>query len=297
MKVTYRGTGVPVVSVEVQAAVTEAQKAVADADVHAEKTVEKYGTIVGTIEEALQKVHAAMLADAEAGATQAAQLKLLEAHLRELTVCSNVERSLVLLRRLPETIGLADEKGKKVQRPEEGVRLCDMAADELASLSELPNADALEPGLEGLKVALRNERLLYVGLVNAAAGKVAEAVALFDLLRARLGDVPSAPTPALERVRMLLDEANEQLSSRVAKWRARILAQHELAQQEESEPVATTGRHFPPKVSPIACKPFVLDLAYQELATPSFEEFIKQKSGLLGKIGGGVGKVAGWFRK
>jgi len=301
MKVTYRGVSVPVVSAEVQAAVQEGQKAVAEADVHAEKTVEKYGTIVQTLEDALAKVHAAMVVDADGGAAQAKQLKLLEAYLRELVTCSNAERSLVLLRPLPEAITLSDEKGKKVTRPEEGVRLCDMAADELASLAELPHAEALEPGLEGLKVALRNQRLLYVGLVNASAGKVAEAVALFDLLRARLGDVPKAPTPALDRVQLVLAEANAELGSRVAKWRARILAQHELASSEAPPAPETAavgaGAHFPPKVSPIACKPFVLDLAYQELAAPSFEEFIKQKSGLMGKLGSNVGKVAGWFRR
>merc|ERR1719482_1395809 len=82
MKVTYRGVSVPVVSAEVQAAVQEGQKAVAEADVHAEKTVEKYGTIVQTLEDALAKVHAAMVVDADGGAAQAKQLKLLEAYLR-----------------------------------------------------------------------------------------------------------------------------------------------------------------------------------------------------------------------
>jgi hypothetical protein len=168
--------------------------------------------------------------------------------------------------------------------------------DELKSLKELADADVLEPGLQGLQVALRNIRLLYVSLVHASMGKVAESVALFDLLRTRLDDVPEAPCPSLERTRELLAEATARLQTLASVWRSRILAQYVLSQNPQAEPVVeAASAGFPPKVAPIACKPFVLDLAHPELETPSFAEVIQKKAGLMSKVGGRLGKVAGWF--
>merc|ERR1719165_34953 len=88
--------------------------------------MEKFGVIANVIEEALKKVHAAMLKN-EDGASLV--LKQLESYLRELTICSNAERSLVLLQALDQTMSLADQK--KSNRPDEGVRLCDICVDEL----------------------------------------------------------------------------------------------------------------------------------------------------------------------
>jgi len=291
MTVVYRGTRVPVANAELQAAVADCGKAVDDVDPTAPDAMEKFGVVANVIEEALKKVHAAMLNN-EDGASLV--LKQLESYLRELTICSNAERSLVLLQALEQTMSLADQK--KSNRPEEGVRLCDICVDELKSLKELADAEALEPGLQGLQVALRNIRLLYVSLVHASMGKVAESVALFDLLRTRLDDVPEAPCPSLERTQKLLADATARLQTLASTWRSRILAQYVLSQNAEAEPVVeAASAGFPPKVAPIACKPFVLDLAHPELETPSFAEVIQKKAGLMSKVGGRLGKVAGWF--
>merc|ERR1719375_1942963 len=120
--------------------------------------------------------------------------RLLEAFARELSICMNVERNLVLLwnhlTKVDSLEDMASNEARKTCRPEEGMRYCDLLKEDLESLKELPETNSgISEGLSSYITVALNCRCFFLALCHSLTGKTLESAALLDMLGARMDDM------------------------------------------------------------------------------------------------------------
>mmetsp|Transcript_94265 Transcript_94265/g.170263 ORF Transcript_94265/g.170263 Transcript_94265/m.170263 type:complete len:584 (-) Transcript_94265:120-1871(-) len=287
--------------------------------------IEKYGELSVEFGEVLKDIHADMMSEGADGET--VQWRMLEAFAREVSICMNIERNLVLLRnhlsKLDEIEEVTGPEARRICRPEEGMRYCDLLKVDVSLLGELPEtSEALEETLAAYTKAVLNYRCLYLALCNTSLGKTLEAAALLDMLSARADEATlggsKQPEP-VGRIHGMFERMQSRLPSRVSQWRCRGLvslcrssskggakaASQLQGRAEDNRSLAA----FPPKFRDIACKPLLFDLAFPCILAPIIEEMLPkggvklqdegaQKKGLAGLVGGLGNKLGGlWGRK
>jgi len=323
---TYRGHAVSIPSEKIRSKVMmclESAKAL-QADVDSENRgpapTEKYGEISVDFGEALKDIHGEMIA---AGAdADTAEWRTAEAFIREVSLCLSAERNLMLLRshltKLDDTEDVNTIDSRRNCRPEEGMRFCELIKDDLAALAELPESTPeLEDRLATYKKAILDYRCLYLALCHTALGKLLEAAALLDMLTGRIeeaGDTDPGPLPRLEG---LFQHIQQQLPSRVARWRCRVLVllakskkskknETEEPSAEDTQPKAKQDllATFPPKFRDIPCKPLLFDLAFPCIEPPDLEAILPKKqegkgrqavAAVAGALGGLGSRLGGWM--
>ncbi|CAK0830132.1 unnamed protein product, partial [Prorocentrum cordatum] len=91
---------------------------------------------------ALRDIHHDMISAGAEAARLPVEWRMLEAFARELSICMNIERNIVLLRnhmaKLDGLEELATQETRRTCRVEEGIRFCDMLKDDIEGLKELP---------------------------------------------------------------------------------------------------------------------------------------------------------------
>lgn len=284
--------------------------------------IEKYGELSTEFGDVLKDIHGDMIEsgdskdDAADGPTEG-EWRLLEAFARELNICMNVERNLVLLWSLLVKLdGMEDvstHKARSTCRPEEGMRYCDMIKEDIESLLELPaTSPSISETLAAYVAVALNCRCLFLALCHTLTGKTLESAALLDMLRSRLEDtvLGAALDEPLGRLHPLFERVVDSMPNRVAQWRCRGLAalcgKAPKLKDQENEGQDAGAVTFPPRVREIPCKPLLFDLAFPCIEPPDFEELLPkgvkgaqgerkrdQAMAALGKVAGGVGSVAG----
>merc|ERR1719247_1769241 len=131
--------------------------------------------------------------DKTADGPSEAEWRLLEAFARELSICMNIERNLVLLWnhlvKLDSLEDISSQEARKTCRPEEGMRFCDLLKEDLESLRELPETGtSISEGLTAYTSVVQNCRCLLLALCHKIVGKPLESAALLDMLRGRVED-------------------------------------------------------------------------------------------------------------
>jgi len=284
---------------------------------------EKYGELSAEFMDALNDIHGDMISandTKEAGSEGPSESEWvnIEAFARELSICMNVERNLVLLwKHMVKLDGLeaiGSPEARKTCRPEEGMRYCDLLKEDLESLKELPETSSSISSALSLyiQVAL-NCRCFFLALCHSLTGKTLESAALFDMLRSRTEDtaLEKALEEPLGRLHPLFERVVKSTPTRVSQWRCRSLAQlcskapKGKGEDQEGQDASAAAASFPPRVRDIPCKPLLFDLAFPCMEAPDLEEILpknrssqgstdgEKKAGLLGKVGGGVANVAG----
>jgi len=298
--------------------------------------IEKYGGLSAEFGDALKDIHTDMI-NAGSDTEQAADWRMLEAFARELSIGMNIERNLILLwKHLLKLDGLEEvgsSESRRVFRPEEGMRFCDLLKEDLGTLRELPEtSDAISTALAVYLLLVQNCRCLFLALCHLSVGKLLEAAALMDMLHARtelqLGEALHEP---LARLYPLLERIQRTLPQRVARWRCRGLAQLCADGKAKEAKEAKEGKEgkegkgegakapaqqkvlgeiselasFPPPFRDIPCKPLLFDLAFPSIVAPDIEDALQSRPGggqqqsFLGRVAGGLGNRLGgfWGRK
>eukprot|EP00930_Biecheleria_cincta_P035370 TRINITY_DN2432_c0_g2_i1.p1 TRINITY_DN2432_c0_g2~~TRINITY_DN2432_c0_g2_i1.p1 ORF type:complete len:592 (-),score=150.53 TRINITY_DN2432_c0_g2_i1:94-1869(-) len=326
---SYRGCDISVPSDKIATKLRkclEMAKAL-QAESEAEETLsaevgEKYGELSVEFGDALKDIHAQLIAAGADGDSETADWRTTEAFTREISTCINIERNLLLLRnhlaKLDDIEDATTSEARRMCRPEEGMRFCDLLKEDFQSLSQLPEtSESLEATLSTLTKAVLDYRCLYLALCHTSMGKMLEAAALLEMLGARLeevaADVKDAPEP-VGRLQQLFQQLREQLPSRVSSWRCRVLVQLVKASRKEKsadtevvgsgllsnqKPKQDALAAFPPKFRDIPCKPLLFDLAFPLIEAPDIESLLPkrkadgQKKGAAAAVAGALGKVAG----
>jgi len=282
--------------------------------------IEKYGELSAEFGETLKDIHDGMINgsdskdEGEEPSLAENEWRLLEAFVRELSICMNVERNLVLLwNHLTKLDGLEEmgsSEARKTCRPEEGMRYCDLLKEDLESLRELPEtSNSISESLSAyIEVAL-NCRCFFLALCHSLTGKLLESAALLDMLGSRSQKLGKALDEPLGRLHPFLERVVEGMPTRVAAWRCRALASLcSKAPKSKEQENDQDGATFPPRVRDIPCKPLLFDLAFPCIEAPDIEEVLAKskpqgkadgEKGLLGKVAGGIGsRLSGlWGRK
>ena len=252
----------------------------------------------------LKNIHDAMIQD-----PNNPDWRNVECFVREHMICNNVERVVNTISTLFDTLAsdkvvdLASAESRRNCRPEEGLRLCDDVKGELTLLAEMPEEDAVEGVLETYLEVIANARCLVLALCYVIATKYEEAVVLLEHLDGRVSSVRfSKPLDAYKRLDALMQSFNSKIPNLVASWHARamvLLAGREIEDGDVFEDNLGIGS-FPPSIEPIACKPLLMDLAFNQLEIPNFDGTGGHKSpkGAHSKAespkAGVMGKLAGW---
>jgi len=278
--------------------------------------IERYGQVSAEFGDALRDIHHDMIASGAEG--QTVEWRMLEAFARELSICMNIERNIVLLRnhmaKFDGLEELATQETRRTCRVEEGIRFCDMLKDDIEGLKELPEtSDGLSETLGAYSLLVRNCRCLFLALVFSTVGKPLESMSLMDMLRNRVdeeeGEIGGELPEPMRRVQPLFEEVHGGLPARVASWRCRGMAElcaeakkrpkdgSAPAPQKPKEELAALGT-FPPEFRDITCKPLLFDLAFPAIVAPDIEEMLGSRKnadqkGLAGRVAGGLGRVAG----
>lgn len=322
---TYRGHPVSIPAEKIRSKVMmclESAKAL-QADVDSENrgpaSTEKYGEISVDFGEALKDIHGEMIA---AGAdADTAEWRTAEAFIREVSLCLSAERNLMLLRthltKLDDTEDVNTIDSRRHCRPEEGMRFCELIKDDLAALAELPESTPeLEDRLATYKKAVLDYRCLYLALCHTALGKLLEAAALLDMLTGRIEEASAKDPGPLPRLEGLFQHIQQQLPSRVARWRCRVLvllAKSKKSKKDEAEVSTIVDMQpkakqdvlatFPPKFRDIPCKPLLFDLAFPCIEPPDLDSILPKKEGkgrqavaaVAGALGGLGSRLGGFL--
>lgn len=316
----YRGKGFAIPSDKIKSDLRKCldmTKAIkTDSSEESSVVIEKYGELSTAFSEALHQIHSEMI---EAGSEgQGTDWKFLEGYARELHVTMNLERNLVLMELLNDKMDalsdITSSDSRKVCRPEEGMRFCDLLKGDIESLQDLPETtDEINHHLEAYLAFVMDCRCFFLALCNLTAGKQLEAAALLDMLRGRVdrGDLGKPLADPLGRLHPFFQRFGEELPRRVTCWWCRILTQ--LARGTEAGADESTQKNplldltniatFPPKVTDITCKPLLFDLAFPCITAPDLEQYMPKKEedkkkGLLRSVtGSALGKIGGWFGK
>merc|ERR1719356_1106692 len=230
----YRGNGLAIPSDKIKGKLMKCLQLVAefkvDGDEQSEEVIEKYGELSVEFGDVLKDIHSDMINAGAAGDT--VEWRMLEAFARELSVCMNVERNMVLLRnhlaRLDTLQEVTSPESRRIYRPDEGMRFCDLLKEEVKGLTELPDTtESISRTLQAYVAVILNYRCFFLALCHCSLGKLLEAAALFDLLHARVDDVElgEALHEPLTRLHAFFSHVQGSIPSRVGQWRCRILAQ------------------------------------------------------------------------
>mmetsp|Transcript_1425 Transcript_1425/g.3202 ORF Transcript_1425/g.3202 Transcript_1425/m.3202 type:complete len:575 (-) Transcript_1425:84-1808(-) len=317
-ELSYRGQGLAIPSDKIKGKLLRCLQLVSAIKVESSDesgaVIEKYGELSAEFGDALKDIHTDMIAAGADGQTD--EWRMLEAFARELSICMNVERNIVLLRnhllKLDGLEEVSSGESRKACRPEEGMRYCDLLKDDVESLKELPETtEEISSTISAYIQIVLNCRCFFLALCYTGMGKTLEAAALMDMLQARINDVEigrALPEP-LGRLHALFELVQQSMPSRVAQWRCRGLAQ--LCTEAGPTPTAKPQEDFaslaafPPHFRDIPCKPLLFDLAFPCIVPPDIDQLLPkdrtsegQKKGLFGRVAGGLGKLGGlWGRK
>lgn len=313
-ELSYRGNGLAIPSDKIKDKLMKCIELTRNIKVSddSEAVIDQYGALSTDFGDALHDIHTDMLAAGSGG--QSSDWRMLEAFARELSVSMNVERNLMLLRnhfvKLDKLQEVTSSEARKVCRPEEGMRFCDLLKEDIENLQDLPETtDDISTALSAYVAIVVNCRCLFLALCHMSLGKVLEAAALMDMLNARVGDpvVGKKLAEPLGRLHPLFERVQQSLPAHVSRWRCRGLSQLCIADtgkgkkavgeaaQSAEKPVEDLGT-FPPKFRDVPCKPLLCDLAFQCILPPDFDELLPKegdKKGLLGKLGGVGSKLGG----
>lgn len=274
-----------------------------------EKVNDTYGELSAEFRETLTEIHSDMIAAGADG--QNVEWHMLEAFARELSLIMNVERNSVLLwntlLKLDAIQDIAGSDARKICKPEEGVRYCDLLRDDVNNLKELPEStDAVAELLNSYTALVLNCRCFFLALCYVSVGKVLEAAALLDMLQSRIEEFALISTGPFSRLQPLFARLQDELPKKVAQWRFRGLARlskekatttQDLKTQKLEE--FTSWAVFPPRVREIPCKPLVFDLAFSCIEAPDFDELLPKnrddQKGLFGRMASGIGGRLGVF--
>jgi len=314
-ELSYRGLDVTAPSEKIKGQLSKCLQLIsaikAEPGEESSAVIEKYGELSGEFNDTLKDIHADMIAAGADGQTD--EWRTLEAFARELSICMNVERNLVLLwnhlARLDGLEEVCSQDSRKKCRPEEGMRFCDLLKEDVQGLLDLPHTtESISKTLAGYVTVVLNCRCLFLALCHTVMGKTLEAASLMDMLRARVEDanitLPALPEP-LGRLHLLFERVQQGMPSRVSRWRCRGLVNMVTeagapAAQKPLEDFAVLAA-FPPKVRDIPCKPLLFDLAFPCIPEPDLEDLLPskgggaegQQQGLLGRVAGGLGSRLG----
>jgi len=284
--------------------------------------IDRYGALSLEFREVLEDVHTDMIS---AGADSGNDWRRLEAFTREYVMSVNMERNLVLLwRHLCKLRGLEEIgtiEARKVCKPEEGMRFCDMLKEDFGNLRELPDtSESLATALSMYVQIVMNCRCLFLALCYTSMGKGVESAALMEMLSSRSRDV-SLEGPLhdpLSRLHAIFERIQGVLPTTVGQWRCRGLVQlmtrkpKEKAQPQAAEDAGgkspdkkgkrqgaapalpgTGFAEFPPQFRDMPCKPLLFDLAFPSIEGPDFEKALQRGGGLDGDQKGFLGRAAG----
>jgi len=282
------------------------------------KVIENYGMLSTEFADVLKDIHADMINVGAGG--EVGEWRMLEAFARELSVSMNVERNLVLLgnhfAKLEPLEDMASPEARRICRPEEGMRYCDLLKEDIASLRELPETtDGISATLSAYVTVVANCRCFFLALCFTAMGKSLEAAALMDMLHTRINEVAfDGPLQdPLGRLHPLFERVQKSMPSRVAQWRCRGLAQLCTNAAKAAKATATAGgdapqeatitlqkgggfkeiASFPPAFRDIPCKPLLFDLAFPCIAAPDIDQLLEDQESSGGQQKGFLGRVAG----
>lgn len=316
-ELSYRGQGFPIESEKIQTKLRKCIQMVGDLKngLESDGVIERYGEVSVELGETLKVVRSDMIVAGVEAETQA--WVTIEAFTRELSICMNLERNFILLyqhlKKLDKLLEIVSPESRKVFRPEEGMRFCDLLNQDLRNFRELPETtDTISDALTVYTTVALNCRCLFLALCRLTTGNILEAAALLDMLHSRVNEanvgIPSeAP---LDRLHPFIEHVQEILPKSVAQWRCRAFAQLCLENtKKETKDVEDAGvvgsledlGVFPPKVRDVPCKPLLIDLALPCINPPDIDTLIPkrpedgQSHGLLGRITGTLGGF--WGRK
>lgn len=322
-ELSYRGQGLAIPSDKIKGklmkclGLASTVKVVEEEEKESAAVIEKYGEVSAEFGDVLRDIHADMI-NAGSDADQAAEWNMLEAFARELSVSVNVERNMVLLwNHLKKIDGLEEmtsSDARRVCRPDEGMRFCDLLKEDLGTLRSLPEtSEVISAALMMYTTIVLNCRCFFLAMCHSAMGKFLEAASLMDMLHARIDQVDlgdALPEP-LGRLHPLFERIQKGMPSRVARWKCRGLAQLcsleakakgkegglGLAAQKPLEEFANLAA-FPPRFRDVPCKPLLFDLAFPSIVPPDLEQLMLksgQQKGFLGRVSAGWGRVSGLF--
>jgi len=327
-ELSYRGRGLAIPSEKIKGKLLKCLQMASSLKVDSSEgsavVIEKYGELSAEFGDVLRDIHTDMI-NAGSDEDLAAEWRLLEAFARELSISMNVERNIMLLeshiRKLDPLEDICSLEARKACRPEEGVRYCDLLAEDLTSLSGLPDtgdaaiATSVSSSLGAYRATVANCRCLFLSLCYMSVGKALEAASLMDMLHARVPDssLDESPAEPLGRLHPLFERVHRGLPVQVARWRCRGLARLCSAEAGDSKAKGEISKQledfaelaaFPPGFRDIPCKPLLFDLAFPSIVAPDMSSLITRKGagegqqkGLLGHISGISGKLGGGLSK
>uniref|UniRef100_A0A7S4R7J3 Signal recognition particle subunit SRP68 n=1 Tax=Alexandrium monilatum TaxID=311494 RepID=A0A7S4R7J3_9DINO len=320
-ELSYRGTGLSIPSDKIKGKLMKCLGLASTVKVGEEEekesagVIEKYGEISAEFGEVLRDIHTDMI-NAGSNSDQVAEWTLLEAFARELSISINVERNIVLLWNHLQKVDGLEEMGsteaRKVCRPDEGMRFCDLLKEDLGALKGLPEtSEVMSSTLATYTTIVLNCRCFFLAMCHTAMGKHLEAAALLDMLHARidtveLGDSLDEP---LGRLHPLFERVQKGMPSRVARWKCRGLAQlcnmeakakgkEEASEAQKPLEEFAALAAFPPRIRDVACKPLLFDLAFPSIVAPDLDHLMSKggpQKGFLGRVSAGWGRVSGLF--
>jgi signal recognition particle subunit SRP68 len=326
----YRGHGLASPSDKIKEKLTKCLQLAKDTKVSDDQqsaaVIEKYGEVVADFSDLLNDIHADMITSKDLSEDE---WRLIEAFAREMSICLNIERNLVLLWnhlvKLESIVDISSQEARKTCRPEEGMRFCDLLKEDLENLRDLPKTSSgISDTLTKYQDVAKNCRCLFLALCQILLNKPLESAALFEHLHNReeceVGEVLEEP---LDRLHARFEQIAENLPNRVTQWRCRGLAQlcgkQNAKAKEQDTKDSAAAASFPPRVKDIPCKPLLFDLAFPCIEPPDFDErnahlptqelLPKNRAsqggadgqkgpGILGRVAGGIGSRLGglWGR-
>jgi len=322
-ELSYRGNRLAIPSDKIKGKLMTCLKLVSNIkvggkDQESAEVIEKYGEIGAEFGDALKDIHSDMIAAGAGGET--AEWRMLEAFARELSVCMNVERNLVLLRNhLTKLDGLQEvssAEARRIYRPDEGMRFCDLLKEDIDGLKTLPEtSESISRTLSAYVALVMNYRCFFLALCHCSLGKCLEAAALLDMLHSRVEDVDLSevlPEP-LARCHAIFGRVQGGIMSRVTQWRCRVLTKmcqearkssskgEDGPQGGKQAPVVQDLAAFPPRFRDVPCKPLLFDLAFPLIEAPDLDALLPKRQGgekkgamhHLGRAASGIGSRLG----
>jgi len=279
--------------------------------------IARYGEVAVEFSDLLKDIHADMITggDTEGGpALSEDEWQLIEAFAREMSICLNVQRNLVLLwnhlAKLESIVDISSQDARKSCRPEEGMRFCDLLKEDLQNLRDLPKtSSSISDTLGQYQDIAKNCRCLFLALCQILTNKPLESAALLDNLHSRTDiEVAEKLEEPLGRLHSHFQQIAEKFPARVTQWRCRVLAQlcsKPKAKPQEQDRLDAAGTVvFPPRVQDIPCKPLLFDLAFPCIEGPNIEQLLPKNDGqkgpgllraAAGATAGVASRIGGWF--
>lgn len=285
---TYRGSRLAIPSPEMKARLERCMTLTTDFEVPASDdrivVIKTYNGFFKSYSETMQEIHDELLTAGGHGQTSA--WRRLEAFAREMSVCMNLERNLLLLRNQMDQLGTREDVSdsavsRQTFKVEKGIKYCDLLKEDIESIQEMPDtSEHISDMLTAYAMVVRNCRCLFMALCFLSVGKLQESAAVFDLLHARLGDggLGDALEEPLGRVHSLFEYVQQCTMPLCGKWRCKALAElcrHEVLKKRKEKQDAEN----PPMVAEDTAEaaPAEADKAKQEKEPDKPKEKEKEK--------------------